>query len=51
MKTTIQLLTITASLLLLGAMITFSQTPQAKAVSKWPNPYWNMLGKYQGKGD
>jgi len=47
MKSLIQLFTVTASLLLLGAMITFSSTPQAKVVAKWPNPYWEMLGKHQ----
>ena len=47
MKNLIQLFAITGILLLLGALITFSSTAQANALAKWPNPYWEMLGKHQ----
>lgn len=51
MKNLIQLFTVIGSLLLLSAMITFSPTHQAEALAKWPNPYWQMLGKHQEDSD
>ncbi|WP_193755607.1 hypothetical protein [Psychromonas sp. psych-6C06] len=47
MKSAIQLVGLTSVLLLIGAMITFSSAPEAKAKEQLQYDYWEMLGHYQ----